>query len=190
MAVVLSGTTAMADAIQIGMPSYGGTGCPQGSLSATLSPDGQSIALLFDHYVAEAGGETGKKVDRKTCALALPISVPEGIQLAIAEMPSRVFTSLGRGTRAVFSVEYFFSGTAGPKLSKTFVGPSQGSVYLSNAVPAGSIKWSACGGSAILRVNTSLRAQSNATGARALAVADIMNADQGPGLTLLWRKCD
>src|SRR3982750_1792818 len=53
-------TFAHADDISLGQPGYGGTGCPGGSVSATLSPDAKSLSILFDQYQVEAGGDTGK----------------------------------------------------------------------------------------------------------------------------------
>ena len=69
--------------ITLGEPGYGGTGCPGGSVSATLSPDATSLSLLFDSYQVEAGGETGKKFDRKSCNIAIPVHVPHGISISI-----------------------------------------------------------------------------------------------------------
>lgn len=51
---------AFADDISLGEPGYGGTGCPSGTVSVTLSPDAKSLSLLFDEYVVSVGGETGK----------------------------------------------------------------------------------------------------------------------------------
>ena len=53
-------TFAYADDISLGQPGYGGSGCPDASVSATLSPDAKSLSLLFDAYQVEAGGVTGK----------------------------------------------------------------------------------------------------------------------------------
>ena len=66
-AVLFSAGLAMAQnpGISLGYPGYGGTGCPQGTASATLSPDGTALSVLFDQFVVEAGGTTGRRVDYK-----------------------------------------------------------------------------------------------------------------------------
>ncbi len=71
------------EAITLGTPGYGGTGCPGGSVSATLSPDATSLSLLFDSYVVEAGGDTGKTFDRKACNIAIPVHVPQGMSVSV-----------------------------------------------------------------------------------------------------------
>ena len=48
------------DDIELGDPRVGGSGCPSGTTSVTLSPDAQELSILFDEYISEAGGETGK----------------------------------------------------------------------------------------------------------------------------------
>jgi Domain of unknown function (DUF4360) len=35
--------------------TYGGTGCPQGTVSQFISDDKQTFTLIFDSYVAEIG---------------------------------------------------------------------------------------------------------------------------------------
>ena len=75
--------TASAQGITLGEPSYGGTGCPAGSVGVSLSPDATSLSLLFDTYVVEAGGTTGRSFDRKACNVAIPVSVPQGYSVTI-----------------------------------------------------------------------------------------------------------
>src|SRR5690606_12661462 len=84
IAMLLTGSAAYAqDGITLGPPGYGGTGCPGGSVSVTLSPDNTSLSLLFDRYVVEAGGSTGRSFDRKSCNLAIPVHVPQGLSVSI-----------------------------------------------------------------------------------------------------------
>ena len=64
-AMLLSAPVFAVDGITLGEPGYGGTGCPSGSVSATLSPDATSLSLLFDKYQVAVGGTTGKSFDRK-----------------------------------------------------------------------------------------------------------------------------
>jgi hypothetical protein len=69
------------DDISLGEPGYGGTGCPDGTVSVTLSPDQKSLSLLFDQYQVEVGGDTGKSFDRKSCNIAIPVHVPQGLSV-------------------------------------------------------------------------------------------------------------
>ena len=71
------------DDIALGNPGYGGTGCPDGTASVTLSPDQKSLSILFDVFVVEAGGATNKSFDRKVCNVAIPVHVPQGISVSV-----------------------------------------------------------------------------------------------------------
>ncbi|NHZ66841.1 DUF4360 domain-containing protein [Massilia genomosp. 1] len=107
------------DDISLGTPGYGGTGCPAGSVSATLSPDAKSLSLLFDQYQISVGGETGKTFDRKSCNIAIPVHVPSGMSVAVLKIDYRGFNKLPALATSQFNVEYFFAGTRGnlPDLS-------------------------------------------------------------------------
>src|SRR5690348_6670063 len=61
------------DGLRLGDPRLGGTGCPQGSVSTVLSPDGQSLSLIFEQFSLEVGGTTGRKTDQKFCHVGVPI---------------------------------------------------------------------------------------------------------------------
>ncbi|NDG85880.1 MAG: DUF4360 domain-containing protein, partial [Proteobacteria bacterium] len=71
------------DQIRLGTPTYQGTGCPLGTVSAQLSPDARSLSILFGQFQAEAGGMTGKTVDRKACNVAIPVNVPGGYSVSV-----------------------------------------------------------------------------------------------------------
>ncbi|HZY67241.1 MAG TPA: DUF4360 domain-containing protein, partial [Devosia sp.] len=83
-----------ADDIALGEPGYGGTGCPDGSASVTLSPDAKSLSILFDEYYVEAGGSTNKSLDRKSCNIAIPVHVPQGLSVSILNIDYRGYNSL------------------------------------------------------------------------------------------------
>ena len=39
--------------IALGVPGYGGNGCPAGSASVTLSPDAKSLSIIFDQFITD-----------------------------------------------------------------------------------------------------------------------------------------
>ena len=160
----------LVDGIRLGNPTYGGTGCPQGSAAVALSPDESSISILFDTYVAEAGG--ARRIDRKSCNLAIPVHVPAGMSISLISMDYRGFTSVPSGGSAVFNAEYFFAGGSGPIQSQTFRGPRNDDFTITHEVPMEAQIWSPCGQDVILRANTSMRAMTNSRGDQVLATVD------------------
>ncbi len=181
--------TAQADDIQLGTPSYGGTGCPAGSASAVLSPDQKTLSILFDQYVAEAGGVTGKRIDRKNCNIAIPVHVPQGLSISLIAVDYRGYTFVPQGGNARFSVEYFFAGRRGPRTVKNFFGPEDSDYLVSDHLIAEGVVWSPCGIDTNLRVNSSMTAQSNYYGEDVLATVDTADIEAGIIYQIQWRRC-
>ncbi|TNM65285.1 DUF4360 domain-containing protein [Aliirhizobium smilacinae] len=181
-------SAAPAQDISLGVPGYGGSGCPSDSVSATISPDGKALSLLFDNYVVEAGGETGKSFDRKTCNVAIPVHVPQGRSVSVLAIDYRGFNQLPRGARSQFNVEYFFAGTRGPSFTRSFNGPTEKDYLISNKLVAESLIWSACGEDVNLRTNSSIRVNTNGR-QQAMATVDTQDVKAAIVYQLQWRTC-
>lgn len=190
-ALLISGSFASlsyADDIRLGKPGYGGTGCPDGTASVTLSPDAKSLSILFDEYYVEAGGSTGKSLDRKACNIAIPVHVPQGLSVSILAIDYRGYNSLPSGARTTFAVEYFFAGAQGPKFTKTFNGPLDKDYLIKNKLQAQALVWSRCGADVNLRTNSSIRVQTRQN-KEALATVDSEDVSAAIVYALQWKKC-
>ena len=188
IATALSATVNAGD-IQLGEPGYGGSGCPAGSASITLSPDQKALSIIFDEYMVEAGKFVGKRLARKNCNLAIPVHVPQGFSISIIDVDYRGFNSLPRGAMARFSAEYFFAGKRGPKVRKNFRGPLDDEYIVSNKIGVHASVWSPCGKDVNLRVNTSMMTRTNSRGHDALSTVDTADFNAGILYKLQWKKC-
>lgn len=181
-------SVARADDITLGIPGYGGSGCPGGSVSATLSPDASALSLLFDSYQVEAGGDSGKTFDRKSCNIAIPVHVPQGLSISVLAIDYRGYNHVPTGGRTDFNVEYFFAGTRGPSFQKSFSGPVDDDYLIHNQLTAQSIVWSACGADVNLRTNSSIRVTTR-NNQQALATVDTEDVSAAIVYQLQWRRC-
>lgn len=179
---------AHADDIALGQPGYGGTGCPGGSVSATLSPDSKSLSILFDQYQVEAGGDTGKSFDRKSCNIAIPVHVPQGLSVSILAIDYRGYNNVPTGGSTDFNVEYFFAGSRGPVFKKTFRGPIDEDYTIHNELTAQAMVFSRCGVDVNLRTNSSIRVATKAN-KQALATVDSEDVNAAIVYQLQWKKC-
>lgn len=186
--LLMCATSYAQNTISLGEPGYGGTGCPAGSVSVTLSPDAQSLSLLFDQYYVEAGGATKKSFDRKSCNIAIPVHVPQGYSVSVLEIDYRGYNFLPTGATSQFNVEYFFAGSTGPKFQKTFKGPLDTEYFLNNTLTASAAVWSACGADVNLRTNTSIRVTTKQN-KEALATLDSQDVSAAVIYQLSWKKC-
>lgn len=187
-ALVFSAPAFAADDISLGTPGYGGTGCPAGSVSATLSPDAKSLSLLFDQYQIAVGGSTGKSFDRKSCNIAIPVHVPQGMSVAVMKIDYRGFNRLPARASSQFNVEYFFAGTRGPAFQRSFRGVLDEDYLINNELVAESVVWSGCGADVNLRTNSSMKVNT-AGNAEAIASIDSQDVNAGIIYQLQWRRC-
>ena len=188
--VSLLTSLAHADDISIGLPEYGGSGCPGGSVAATLSPDGKALSVLFDKYIVEAGRSVGKTLDRKSCNIAIPVHVPQGYSIGIFKVDYRGYTFLPVGARAQFLAEYFFAGARGPVLGKSFNGHIDQDYLITHDLVTEQIVWTPCGTDTNLRANTSMRANSNRAQEDVLATVDSADISAGLLFHIAWRRCN
>lgn len=181
--------TALADSIYLQQPGYGGNGCPAGSASVTLSPDAKSLSVIFDQFMVNAGGMTGKRIDRKSCDIAIPVHVPNGLAISIIKVDYRGFNSLPSGASSKFTSEYFFAGTTGPKFIKDFKGPLDRDYLLNNQLSLSSTIWSPCGKDVNLRVNSSMLVQTNSSYEDTFATVDSADFNAGILYHLQIKSC-
>lgn len=176
-------------AVRMGEPSFVGTGCNNRNSSATLSPNGQVLSVLFDEYSVEAGGNLRRQQDRKGCNVLIPIEVPAGFTVAVMQADYRGFNSLPRGAQSQFIVDYFFGGRVGPRNVHTFNGPLESDFISNNNIVVPSRTWSPCGREMVLKAHSVIKVQSNARRDQAMTVID--SADVRGVLTfqLEWKRC-
>lgn len=190
----LLSVVAKADDIALQEPSYGGTGCPQGTVGVALSPDAKSLSVVFDQYLAEAGKSAGKTLDRKTCNLVVPIHIPQGMSVSVLKVDYRGYTYVPRSAQAKFDVEYFLksfnSNNTGPKASRTFNGPVDKDYLISHNLGVTATVWSACGEDVNLRINSSITARTNSKRDDVLATVDSTDIAGGMIYHLQWKKCN
>lgn len=176
------------DDIALGQPGYGGNGCPAGSASVTLSPDAKSLSIIFDQFIAEAGPNVGKQLDRKACNIAIPVHIPSGYSISIIAVDYRGFVSLPRNATARLSAEYFFAGMQGPRFVKDFRGVQNTDYTFNNTLGVAANVWSPCGADVNLRVNANMML-TNRGYEDAMATVDSTDINAGIIYQLQWRRC-
>lgn len=172
------------DSIQIGEIIYGGNGCPQGSVVIEGNPESNSLNLIFDQYTVAAGLGEGK-LARKSCSLALPISVPKGLQIGILAAEFKGFASLPEKATGRITTEYFSAGAEGIVRTEEYVGALGEEISISHSPhEGGAIVWTPCGVDTNLRMNSSVLVNTNESDEEALLVLN-----QASLIQLVVREC-
>ncbi len=178
----------------LGAPSaLSGNGCNPSTARATLSPDGSAISLLFDSLVAEAGGFHDTQ-DRRSCILDLPVRVAPGYQVAVSAVDTRGFVSLPARGYAQFAILFNLARFTPVRIDRRVggqPGPVDTTFNFHNQLRKEDVdpRWSSCGASTTLRVNTSLIVVSNAQRESALGGIDSADLASGVDLQLQVRPC-
>ncbi len=189
LALLASSLTAFSqDTIQLGYPAYGGNGCPSGTASAVVSPDGKSLSIIFDQFITEAGQGSGRTMDRKACNIAVPVHVPNGFSISILAVDYRGFVSLPQGATARLTAEYFFAGMRGPQFVKDFWGRQDSDYTFNNQLGVQAMVWSPCGADVNLRVNASMMVR-NMSAQTAMATVDSADFSAGIIYQVQMRRC-
>lgn len=131
---------------QLGMPSFGGSGCPDGStVTAVVSTDGQIVSMLFTQFAAATTSTMLR--DRKACNLILPVSVLPGISIGVFQVDYRGYGYVPDAPHALakFQANYFFAGSnSGPAYVKTWNSSFEDDILITNRLAAGAVVWSRC----------------------------------------------
>ena len=154
-------------------PAMGGNGCPNGTTSHAITPDGTTLSILFDNYVAEPGN--------KTCNIAIPVHVPNGFQVSTLKADFRGFVE----GRAELRRSYFFAGQAGPS-KRTSLSSGSGRDYLErDNLLLISNSWSRCGKDVNMRINSRIRTKNS----RSFVSVDSLDLATGMVFKVQYRRC-
>jgi hypothetical protein len=182
--------------VQIGNPTYQGTGCPVGTVSATLSPDATALSLIFDKYSVETGkSASGVIADRKQCSFLIPMTLPSGYSVTVMRVDYRGYRNLPAGAFGAFQANFSFQDRRRahrgvPDVRQSFRGPAEGDFFISqnSNIP----EWSECDGDVQLQLDTALDLRSSRHGELATVSIDSadLTGDRQVQYVLAWRRCN
>ncbi|MBX2810692.1 MAG: DUF4360 domain-containing protein [Myxococcales bacterium] len=165
--------------------TYNGTGCPDGSVAAALTPDKQALSILFDdNFVLLTDEDTF--IASATCNIAITLQVPDHQSVALVRYDYRGGYYVPFGSVASFHSEYFFAGEEGPITDKIFTTFDEFLFFsINDEVQTGEQLQSECGRDVILRANTRI----NAVGPDVYINFDSAEIDTGFEYELQWNPC-
>ena len=190
-ASLLVGFAAQAQ-IQLGTPIYGGTGCPAGSASISLTSDQSILSVLFDSFVAQAPTPDGATLDRKSCNLRIPVRVGPGFQVALIAFDYRGFAAIPHGGRGQFQARYAYVGQARPAIfRKSFNVGVADNYSLKNELISTSIDWSPCstGSDLMMTVDANILAMTNSSRQTTNVSIDSVDVSAGLLYAVQLRRC-
>jgi len=171
--------------------SYGGSGCPQGSVGSFISTDRTTYTLIFDKYVAEMGPGKSIRDSRKNCQINVDLLYPNGYQFSIYSQNYRGFVNLDAGVVGEQQATFYFSGSSAQASTRThFQGPASKDYLITDTIPFSSQVWAPCGQEGALNINTQIRVDnSRAPRAQGQLTTDSIDGKVELKFGLAWRNC-
>ena len=169
-------------------------GCPEGSYSIVLSPDGTALSLLFDQFTIESGRISGSEIQSKVCRISYPLKLPANNSIGVYKVDYRGFAKLAAKQQAELDVQYFLGphdNEHGRVFKRKIKGPKEGDYLFSETIGAGQMKRAGCGAAALLDVGITLSLDAKRQTVHAMASLDTTDAAPAGALVfhLNLKKC-
>lgn len=175
IAALMFFSTAFAQAGQI---VAGGNGCPNGDIQIEQDDfEPESLVVRYSEQM-QAGQDSSKRLERKSCNLRIPLDIPKGLRLTV-EVATIGYASVD-GDRVSAQQELFLAGSLGIVDEQQL----QSSHFLLG-IPVSQVVQTACGQSTILALNlngTVIKKAHNLT--------DSFLSFEKTVLRFHWEQCD
>lgn len=170
--------------------TYGGTGCPQGTVGIILSEDRTTFTLILDAYIASIGPGIPIVQNRRNCQINVNLHYPQGFQYSLLSTDFRGYVKLDEGVTGTQKATYYFSGTPAQASTETvFKGPVSKDYLIHDEIPFTSTVWSACGQVQALNINSQVRLESSKPTAQGQLTTDSIDGKVSFILGLQWAVC-
>lgn len=140
----------------IGKIALEGNGCPDGSATTVLSPDGNELAIMFSDFTAETGA---RPYDYANCNVAIPITADQGYTIGLVGVDYRGLALIPSGGMGRLSREYFFAGEHSDRITDNIPPRNMFDEFFfedSFITDFGTVPWTDCGESTIARSNATI----------------------------------
>ncbi len=186
--------------VRLDRPTYGGNGCPNGTMRVAFAPDNLSFSILFDEFVAQVPDVDRRRRDRMICDAIIPIEIPANMQMEITRVDFRGFVALPDRGRAVVHSRFNFrnprgGGRDGDRINirYNFDGPIMEDYIISSDVSSGGrpaqTEVSPCGGQARLAVYNEVRINSRSREEASVSI-DSIDGSSNAVYYVNWRSCN
>jgi len=103
-------SNALVGAIRVARVTYGGSGCPQGSMAYDTDPDSGALSLRFSKFQATTDSQSTR---RQFCQVNFNIAPPTGYEYSVITTTTTGYVSTRDSLNATISKLYYYSGGSG-----------------------------------------------------------------------------
>lgn len=176
-AMCFIGSFAQAQRLTMEEVKFSGSGCPSGTVDASLSPDGRALSVLYSAFTVEGTG-----VAERNCQVVVRMRAPKGYRVHMAHADLRGFNALPEGSQSRFDTTIRFTDwrdwSQTQNYSQTFRGPLVDGFFQQVETPYS--RWGNCGGMLFYIVLDTRFVMQNPTAEMALSSLDSSDILEGP----------
>ncbi len=187
MKPILSGFFACAFFIGQPVLAQSSNGCPDGSYSIVITPDGTTLSIFFDQFTVERSAVSGREKQMKVCRISAPLKLPANYSIGVYKVDYRGFAKLAAKQESELDVQYFLGphdNAHGRVFKRKIKGPHEGDYLFTETIGAGQMKRVGCGADAMLNVGITLSLDASLQSGVSMASLD--TTDAAPGGALVY----
>ena len=171
----------------IALPAFAqdANGCPEGSYSLVLAPDGTTLSILFDKFTIASSPGSGVALQRKSCRISAPLILPANRSIGVYKVDYRGFAKLAPRQETELDVKYFLGPHNNPHgrvFKRKIKGAHEGDYFFTETIGAGQMKRVGCGDAARLNVAITLSLAGDREAGEAMASLDTSDATNGAAM--------
>ncbi len=186
----------LASALLVSLPAWAQqtNGCPEGSYSIVMSPDGTTLSIMFDQFTVASSGASVSGMQGKVCRISAPLNLPADYSIGVYKVDYRGFAKLAAKQESELDVQYFLGprdNQHGRVFKRKIKGPHEADYLFTETIGAGQMKRVGCGTAAVLNVRITLGLDGTLSAGGAMASLDTTDAVPGGALVyhLNLKKC-
>lgn len=170
----------------LGEPTLAGAACEDSR--AILSADGKEIILDLIEIKLQAGGPY-RSLQRSSCTLAVPLTVPEDFQVAVVPAKLKGTAELKDSSELTVSLHTFLAGEKGVKAEQRIEKLGESEFEIGGFRDLDNIEFSKCGAEVVVRVNFSAFLKSKNIEAESLSSIQKLENETGGAFNLVFKSC-
>ena len=175
-------------AVKVEVVAANGSGCAPGTASVHTASDKSHFRIKYYDFVAQAGAGVEPTERRKNCQIGVLVTVPAGWTFAIAEADYRGRARLAGGATGLQRTNYYWQGSSdNSRTEEAFSGPYNGYWATEDVAPV--LVYVPCSEQRVLNINTELRVDAPASGARSSMSMTTSEGDVDTLFNFSWVRC-
>lgn len=180
------------DRVGVDLLNINGSGCRQGTVAVSVSPDNQAFTVTYSKYLVQVGVGATRNDASKDCRLNLKVRPPSGYTYTIAAADYRGYADLAPGATATIRASFYFQGPKPAGRLHPITGPLTDNWQVTHPADSAASAFGRCGAARNLNVDTELTVtagRSDVTSTTSILAMDSTDGSLKTTYRFAWKRC-